>query len=90
MARKRRAVNKAGKTMEVPASQVKNEWHRYVDRVSQAREEIIVTRYGKPLMKLSPIDAPEEGEAFFGCLAGTVTIHGDIVAPTGEEWDADR
>lgn len=89
MDRKSGAANKAGRAVEVPASEVKNAWHEFVDRVSQAREEIVVTRYGKPIMKLTPIEAPEAGSGLFGCLAGTVTIHGDVVAPTGEEWEAD-
>lgn len=82
-------TRKAGTVTEVPASEVKNAWHEFVDRVSQAREEIVVTRYGKPVMKLSPIDAQEEQPGIFGFLAGTVTVHTDIVAPTGEEWEAD-
>lgn len=77
------------KVTEVPASEVKNAWHQFVDRVSQAREEIVVTRYGKPVMKLSPIGEPDDQPGIFGFLAGTVTIHGDIVSPTGEPWDAD-
>jgi antitoxin (DNA-binding transcriptional repressor) of toxin-antitoxin stability system len=80
---------KAGNVTEVPASEVKNAWHQFIDRVSQAREEIVVTRYGKPVMKLSPIDEPEDGPGIFGFLAGTVTAHGDLVAPTGEVWEAD-
>ena len=39
-------VGKAGKITAVPASEVKNAWHEFVDRVSRAREEIIVTRDG--------------------------------------------
>lgn len=78
-----------GKRTEVPASEVKNEWHEFVDRVSQAREEIIVTRYGKPVMKLTPVEESEDRPGVFGFLAGTVTAHGDIVASTGEVWEAD-
>lgn len=73
----------------VPASEVKNAWHEYVDRVSQAREEIVVTRYGKAVMKLSPVEEEEDQQEIFGFLAGTLTVHGDIVAVTGEVWNAD-
>lgn len=81
--------NRAGGPVEVPASEVKNAWHEFVDRVHQAREEIVVTRYGKPVMKLAPLEERDEEAALFGCLAGTVTFRGDIVAPTGERWEAD-
>lgn len=82
-------VNEADSVTEVPASEVKNQWHACLDRVSQAREEIVVTRYGKPIARLSPVEEDDDQESVFGWLAGTVTIHGDIVAPTGERWDAD-
>ncbi len=76
---------------EVAASELKNAWHELLDRVSQAREEIVVTRYGKPIARLVPVE-PEEGAeraSLFGWLEGTVTVRGDIIAPTGEEWEAD-
>jgi antitoxin (DNA-binding transcriptional repressor) of toxin-antitoxin stability system len=46
-----------------------------------------VTRYGHPVAKLV---AFEEGAAqLFGHLAGSVTIHGDVVAPVEVEWNAE-
>ncbi len=87
---RRAEVNRAGSAREVPASEVKNAWHSYLDRVSQAREEIVVTRYGKPMAKLTPYEeAAATTAGFFGCLAGTVTVHAGIISPTGEAWEAD-
>jgi prevent-host-death family protein len=77
----------AAPAAHVPASEVKNAWHEFVERVGEGREVVIVTRYGRPIMKLMPIDA-EEQPGVLGFLAGTVTAHGDIVAGTGEVWDA--
>lgn len=74
---------------EAPASEVKNGWHGYLERVSRGREEIVITRYGKPVARLSPVEGQGEGERFFGGLAGTVTVRGDIVGPTGDRWEAD-
>jgi len=82
-------ANRTGATSTVPASEVKNAWHEYVDRVSQAREEIVVTRYGRPVLKLVPVDEEDSAGSLIGHLAGTVTVHGDLVAPIGEAWDAD-
>ncbi|MHB1193092.1 MAG: type II toxin-antitoxin system Phd/YefM family antitoxin [Longimicrobiales bacterium] len=81
----------ASKAVEVSASEVKKGWHRYVDRVAQARETIVVTRYGRPVAKLSPMEAGDVSGAgsLVGSLAGTVTFHGDVVGPTGETWEAD-
>jgi len=74
---------------EVPASDVKKAWHHYVDRVTRAREIIVVTRYGRPVATLAPVGEGGAVGSLVGSLAGTVTIHGDIVAPTGEAWEAD-
>ncbi|MDT8368274.1 MAG: type II toxin-antitoxin system prevent-host-death family antitoxin [Longimicrobiales bacterium] len=77
--------------LEVSASDLKNSWHEFLERVSQARQEIVVTRYGHPLARLSPYEGPDDGDGIFifGCLAGSVTVHGDIIAPVAEAWDAD-
>lgn len=84
-------INRARKVTEIPASEAKNQWHACLDRVSQAREELVITRYGKPIARLVPTreEDDEEREDIFGWLAGTVTIHGDIVAPVDEDWEAD-
>jgi prevent-host-death family protein len=72
---------------EVPASTFKDSCLRLIERVRQTREEIVVTRYGRPVAKLVPF---EEGTAhLFGHLVGSVTIHADVVAPVGVEWDAE-
>lgn len=78
-----------GEPVEVAASDLKNAWHEYLDQVEQGRQEVVVTRYGRPVAKLIPYEAEDAGGRIFGCLAGTVTIHGDIVAPLGEPWQAD-
>jgi prevent-host-death family protein len=77
------------KPLEVSASDLKNSWHEFLKQVSQGRQEVVITRYGHAIAKLSPYEAPETGGGIFGCLAGSVTIHGDLVAPIGEVWEAD-
>jgi prevent-host-death family protein len=75
--------------LEVSASELKNSWHEFLERVSRGRQEVVVTRYGRPIARLSPYDGPGGAGGIFGCLAGTVTVHGDLIAPAGESWDAD-
>jgi len=84
----RRYGTRRGRTHEeVPATEFKNTCLELIERVQQTREEIVVTKYGRPVAKLV---AFEQGKApLFGHLAGSVTIHGDIVAPLGETWDAE-
>ncbi len=80
---------RAGRSVEVSASDLKNGWHEYLDAVVQGRREVVVTRYGRPVARLVPYDAAEPSGGLFGCLAGAVTVHGDIVAPMGVHWEAD-
>jgi prevent-host-death family protein len=77
------------KPLEVSASDLKNSWHEFLEQVSRGRQEVVITRYGRPVAKLSPYDTPGGGGGIFGFLAGSVTVHGDIIAPVGQAWDAD-
>jgi prevent-host-death family protein len=72
---------------EVPATAFKDSCLQLIERVQQTHEEIVVTKYGRPVAKLV---AFQGGKApLFGFLEGSVTIHGDIIAPLDEEWDAE-
>jgi prevent-host-death family protein len=77
------------KWVEVSASDLKNSWHHYLEQVAQGRQEVVVTRYGKPIAKLSPVESAHEEGGLFGWMSGTVTVHGDIVAPLEETWEVD-
>ena len=61
---KRREHQRAARpaTLEVSASEMKNSWHEYLARVSRSREEIVITRYGKPIARLAPIEPAKEEE----------------------------
>ena len=50
-------------------------------------EDVIVTKHGKPVARLVAAGVGEQN--LVGRLKGTVTIRGDIVEPTGEQWDAE-
>jgi len=76
-------------SLEVSSSDMKNSWREFLERVSQARQEVVVTRYGRPIAKLTPYEGPGASGGIFGSLAGSVTIHGDLLAPLGEDWHAD-
>ena len=77
----------ATQPVEVPAAVFKDTCLQLIDRVAQSRQEIVVTKHGRPVARLVPFDP--EATSLFGCLAGTATERGDIVAPIGESWDAD-
>lgn len=75
-------------TLEVAASDLKNDWHHWLDQVSRGRRTLVVTRYGTPIATLAPVDERSEAP-LFGRLAGWVREEGDLIAPSGEAWDAE-
>jgi len=75
--------------MEIAAGQFKAQCLQLMNQVQQSREEIVITKHGKPVAKLVPVD--ETGpRSILGYLQGTVEIVGDIVSPLESEWEANR
>ncbi len=72
-------------THTLQAGKFKTQCLQLMDEVKQKHISITITKHGKPVAKLVPIEESEED--FFGCLKGTVTIQGDIVAPIDVEWE---
>ena len=61
-----------------------------VDEVHAKCETVIITKHGKPVAKLVPVNA--EKDKIYDFLAGKGAIVGDIIAPSlsPEEWGALR
>lgn len=72
---------------KIPADEFKTNCLRFVDEVRKTRTPLVITKRGKPVAKLVPVD--EKPSPVFGRMKGTVVEHGDIVAPLDEEWTAD-
>ena len=71
----------------VSAANFKTNCLRLMDEVAQRRVPFVITKRGKPVAKLVPLnDGPID---IFGRMAGTIKICGDIIEPTGEVWEAD-
>ena len=73
----------------IPAGQFKARCLSLIDQVRQTRQVITITKRGKPVARLVPLDE-EKPRSLYGFFAGHVVEEGDIVSPTGEEWGADR
>ncbi|HKV23793.1 MAG TPA: type II toxin-antitoxin system Phd/YefM family antitoxin [Candidatus Acidoferrum sp.] len=57
-----------------------------MDDVEAKRETVILTKRGKPVAKLVPVEA--KGDDIFGFLEGKGRITGDVVSPAlgPKEW----
>jgi prevent-host-death family protein len=63
---------------------------RVMDEVRATRQPVVITKRGRPVAKLVPVD--RRGDDIFGCLKGVFQIVGDIESPVvpPEEWEANR
>lgn len=59
---------------------------RVMDEVQKKRETIVITKHGKPVVKIVP--AGQDKDEIYGFLKSKVKIVGDVVSPilTPEEW----
>jgi prevent-host-death family protein len=75
-------------TEHMKAGKFKAECLKVMDRVKKTRKKIVITKRNKPVAQLVPID--EKETTLFGAMKGTIHILEDIIAPIGEEWDAEN
>ncbi len=72
----------------IPAGQFKARCLAIMDEVQAKHQAVVITKRGKPVAKLVPVE--KEKDDIFGFMKGkgTVEIKGDIISPvlTPEEW----
>lgn len=70
----------------IAAGRFKAQCLAIMDEVQAKRQAVVITKRGKPVAKLVPVD--EKKDDIFGFLKGKIEIKGDVVAPafTPEEW----
>jgi prevent-host-death family protein len=74
------------KTKTMAAGDFKAKCLKVMDQVQARRESVVITKRGKPIAKLVPVE--EADDPIFGFMKGKGKIVGDIVSPifTLEEW----
>lgn len=73
--------------MEITAAEFKARCLKLMDEVQATQTPITVTKRGRPVARLVPIE-PAEAPPLFGCLKGSVTANDDLIAPVEVDWDA--
>lgn len=71
------------------AGEFKAKCLKLMDQVNQTHEEILITKHGRPIAKLVSVEE-KRSQSPFGYLKGQIEILGDIVAPTGAKWEAEK
>jgi prevent-host-death family protein len=77
------------KSSTIPAGEFKARCLAVLDEVQASRKEYVITKRGKPVARLAPLDpAGAVKQPAFGRMKGTIEIVGGIFS-TGETWEAD-
>jgi antitoxin (DNA-binding transcriptional repressor) of toxin-antitoxin stability system len=74
---------------EIAISKFKATCLAVLERVRKTRKPVRVTRFGEAVAEVVPPSAKPRKKPWFGSLAGTGRIVGDIVAPASDEKDWD-
>ncbi|KAA0237135.1 MAG: type II toxin-antitoxin system Phd/YefM family antitoxin [Dehalococcoidia bacterium] len=72
-------------TREVPIGEFKARCLALVEEVKSTGEEIVLTKRGKPVAKVVPVETESWKD-----LIGGIVWQGDIVSPIDAEWEAER
>ncbi|MFQ5667416.1 MAG: type II toxin-antitoxin system Phd/YefM family antitoxin [Candidatus Binatia bacterium] len=74
-------------THTISSSQLKAHCSQVIDEVVRARTQVIITKRGRPVAKLAPIE-DKQRPSLFGFARGHITVHGDITGPIDVDWEA--
>lgn len=73
---------------KMAAAQFKAQCLAVMDHVSQSGDPVVITKHGKPVVKVVP--ANEAEDEIFGALSGIARIAGDIENTVpASEWEAE-
>lgn len=70
----------------IPAGAFKTNCLAIMEEVKTKRETVVITKHGKPVAKLVPLNA--EVDEIFGFFNGKGSVTGDVVSPalSPDEW----
>jgi prevent-host-death family protein len=71
---------------EIPAAVFKAQCLTLMEEVRSTKRPLLITKRGKPVAKLVPIDQPKDD--FIGRLKGVFEVVGDLDAGAADEWES--
>ncbi len=69
----------------MPAEEFKADCLALLDGVARTGREFIVTKRGKPVAKVAPVNDPRPPD-----LVGSVLWENDIISPIEENWNVEK
>ena len=71
---------------EMSAAEFKARCLEVMDEVQESGMEVVITKRGKPVVRIVPVRRAEPDEG----LEGAILHRDDDIFSTGEQWEADR
>lgn len=75
--------------MNINATEFKAKCLKLIDEIAATRQPLVITKRGKPVARVVPIEDEATPRGQFGYMRGTVTIIGDIVNVPHDPWSAE-
>ena len=77
--------------MEISAAEFRANCFKILDNIKLTHKEVIITKRGKPIAKLTHVAQQKEKDPLFGSMEGLVETMGDLTEPVigADEWELD-
>ena len=75
--------------MTISTTQFQEQCIQFIEKVHTQHGELIITKYGKPWVKLLSIDEAVPKTAYIGSFTGVGCTAGDLLEPLEDEWEYD-
>ena len=76
--------------MQISIEQFQTECLKLVDDIQKYHNEITITKFGRPIVKLVPILDEQLETPLLAFMKDSILIHEDIIASIEEEWEVDE
>ena len=75
----------------ISVSQFKIHCLKIIENINQKKKSLIVTKRGKPVAKIEPIDKLSEDDLLFNSMkAKAVIVDKDIISPINDSWEVNK
>jgi prevent-host-death family protein len=77
--------------MQINAAEFRSKCFKILDQVKSTHTEVIITKRGKPIAKLTHIPEKNDKDPLLGALSGSGQTLGDLTRPVSDskDWEID-
>ena len=75
--------------MKISAAAFRSNCFKIIDEISQKQIEVIITKRGKAVAKLTPCETKDRSDPLIGALTGAGETVKDLTEPFYTDWELD-